>query len=371
MKFNIVFIILLIFCGCKSNHSELLEDDGNYSFFVGTYTDMESQGIYKYALQKDGLLKRIGLAVKSVNPSYLAMNADKQFLLAVNEINEENEGTIESFSITDDSLTLISRSTSGGAHPCFVSIDKSGFVLTANYTGGNVGLLRLNPQGELTPLLDVQQHSGSGTTERQEAPHAHSAWFNPTNNIVVSVDLGTNQLWFSHLDTVHQKLIPSNPNKLTMKPGAGPRHLAFHPNGSWIYVVNELDCTVVMVNKTGNQEYIQRFSISTLPAGFSEPNTCADIGISSNGNFLYVSNRGHNSIAIFNVDNQDGSLKLLSHELTRGDGPRNFSLSPDEEYLLVANQHTNNIVSFKRTKSTGLLTYVAQIEAPTPVCILF
>ncbi len=156
-----------------------------------------------------------------------------------------------------------------------------------------------------------------------------------------------------------------------MAPGAGPRHLAFHPNENWLYVVNELDCTVTLVKRTENGLYETNSTISTLPKDYSEPNTCADIHISSDGKYLYVSNRGHNSIAIFSVSNKGGALELIGHESVKGDGPRNFSLSPDEKYLIVANQHTHNIVSFQRDKDTGLLNFVDQIEAPTPVCILF
>ena len=371
MKIHVAIITLLVLAGCQTNKNETMQENNTYSFFVGTYTDTESQGIYKYLLQKNGTLKRIGLVAMSDNPSFLAMSADKRFLVAVNEINHEGVGTVESFLITGDSLAFISRSSSGGAHPCFVTVNETGFVLTANYTGGNVGLLRLNKKGELTALLDVQLHTGSGTTERQQTPHAHSAWFEPVDNNIISVDLGTNELWFSHLDTGLQKLLPSDPYKLRMDPGAGPRHLVFHPNGKWIYVVNELDCTVILLQRSDNGKYEKGVSVSTLPVGYTEPNTCADIHISSDGKFVYVSNRGHNTIAIYDVNARDGSLNLVGHQPTRGNGPRNFSLSPDEKYLLVANQHTNNIVSFKRDKPTGLLNYVYQIEAPTPVCILF
>jgi len=371
MKINVAFITLLLLAGCQTNKNETMQENNTYLFFVGTYTDTESQGIYKYLLQKDGVLKRIGLVAMSDNPSFLAMSTDKRFLVAVNEINHESVGTVESFLITSDSLAFISRSSSGGAHPCFVTVNETGFVLTANYTGGNVGLLRMNKKGELTALLDVQLHTGSGTTERQKAPHAHSVWFEADNNNIISVDLGTNELWFSHLDTGLQKLVPSDPHKLRMNPGAGPRHLVFHPNRKWIYVVNELDCTVILLRKSNNGKYEKGVSVSTLPVGYTEPNTCADIHISSDGKFVYVSNRGHNTIAIFNVNAHDGSLNLIGYQPTCGNWPRNFSLSPDEKYLLVANQHTNNIVSFKRDKTSGLLKYVCQIEAPTPVCILF
>ncbi len=371
MKIYITILTLILLTGCQKNKNNAIQEDTDFSFFLGTYTGTESQGIYKYLLQKDGILKRIGLVAKTENPSFLAMSTDKRFLVSVNEINRENEGGIESYLISGDSLEFISRSTTGGAHPCFVSVNEDGFVLTANYTGGNVGLLRLNINGELSPLLDVQQHIGKGTTDRQEAPHAHSAWFESNNNKIISVDLGTNELWFSQLDTGTQKLIPSNPNKLSMHPGAGPRHLMFHPNGKWIYVLNELDNTVTLVEKSNNGKYIKGGSISTLPVGFTEPSKSADIHISSEGKFVYASNRGHNSIAIYEVNAGNGSLNLIGHQPTEGEGPRNFALSPDEEYLLVANQHTNNIVSFKRDKTTGLLSSVSQIEAPSPVCILF
>lgn len=345
-------------------------ENKTYSFFLGTYTDSTSQGIYKYLLHGDGTLNQIGLAAVSDNPSFLAVSPDRKFLLAVNEINKDGVGTVESFLITDDSLEFISRSSSGGAHPCFVAVNQDGFVATANYTGGNVGLLKLNDNGELSDVLDLQQHTGHGTTERQKAPHAHSVWFEPNSDIVISIDLGTNELLFSHLDATSQKLVPSDDYKINMEPGAGPRHLAFHPNGKWIYVANELNSTITLIKKSDNDKYIKSISVSSLPYGYAEPNTCADIRTSSDGKFVYASNRGHNSIAIFEV-HSDGTLRLIGNESTRGDGPRNFSLSPDEEYLIVANQRKRNIVSFKRDKNTGLLNFVSEIKAPTPVCIVF
>jgi 6-phosphogluconolactonase len=371
MKIIFTIVILLVLGGCETKKSETIAENNVYPFFVGTYTEGESQGIYKYILQNNGTINHVGMAAISDNPSFLAMSSDKRFLLAVNEINQEGAGLVESFLITGDSLALKSRSSSGGAHPCYVSVNESGFVLTANYTGGNVGLLRLDQEGALSDILDVQQHTGRGTTDRQRSPHAHFASFGPSGNDIIAIDLGTNELWFSHLDTEQQKFLPSIHSKIKMQPGAGPRHLAFHPNRKWVYVLNELDCTAVLLQKSDNETYQMGVPISTLPVGFSEPNTCADIHISADGMFVYASNRGHNSIAIFDVNADEGSLSLVGHQGTRGDGPRNFSLSPDDQYLLVANQHTNNIVSFKRNKTTGLLKYVDEVEAPTPVCILF
>ena len=374
MKLQIFTIILIftLFVGCHNEKKDTLPTNNNYTFFVGTYTNGESQGIYKYSLQNDGILQKIGLATISDNPSFLAKSSDNKYLIAVNEINSENGlGTVESFLIKGDSLKSISKSSTGGAHPCFVAVNESGFVLTANYTSGNIGFLKINSEGELTSLLDVQQHTGKGTTERQEGPHAHSVWFDPDGKNIISVDLGTNELWFSHLDSLQQKLIPSNPNKLSMTTGAGPRHLVFHPNKKWIYVVNELNGSITLVQKTETGKYNIKGSFSTLPSDYTKPNTCADIHISKDGKFVYASNRGHNSIAVFEVNTMDGSLILIGHESTRGDGPRNFSLSPDDKFLLVANQLTNNIISYKRNKTTGLLEFKHKIKAPTPVCILF
>ena len=173
MKYNFIAIILLFIAGCQANKQEVT-NDGDISFYVGSYTTEESKGIYKYLLREDGSLQQIGLVAVTDNPSFLELSADKRFLLAVNENNIEGTGSVTSYLIKDDSLKLISQRSSGGAHPCFISVNKSGFVLVANYTGGNVGLLKLNKTGELTDLLHVQQHDGQGTTKRQLSPHAHA-----------------------------------------------------------------------------------------------------------------------------------------------------------------------------------------------------
>lgn len=342
------------------------------TFYLGTYTDGDSQGIYKYELSDNGNVRQIGLAVMSDNPSFLALSNDKKHLVAVNEIkNAEGVGSVESYMVFEDTLILLNRQSSGGAHPCFVSINESGFVLTANYSGGNVGLLKLEEDGPLSQLLDVQQHEGQGTTDRQEAPHAHSAWFSPVDGGIISVDLGTNELWFSKIDPANHKLTPAPQEKLALNPGDGPRHITFHPNGEWVYVINELSSSITRLDRKEDGSYSKGPSFSTLPTGYIEPNTCADIHISSDGKFVYASNRGHNSIAVLKVNPDDGTLKLLGNKGCGGDGPRSFALSPDENFLLVANQHTNNIVTLKRDPSSGLLKYISQVEAPTPVCILF
>ena len=335
-------------------------------FYVGTYTNSQSEGIYAFSLYENGEIDRIGLVAKAENPSFLTKSADGKYVLAV---NENKDGTVSSFEIHKDRLEFINKRSTGGAHPCFVSTNEQGFVLAANYTGGNVGLLQLMDNGELSPLLDVQQHAGQGSHIRQDAPHAHSVWFDPYDKTIISVDLGTNELLFSTIDPSTKKLVSFTQPKLELDPGAGPRHLSFHPAQPWIYVVNELNSTVSLIKKE-DKTYVSKSSVTTLPEGYAKDNTCADIHISRDGRFLYASNRGHNSIAIFSIQS-DGNLELVGHESTRGDGPRNFVLSPDNDFLLVANQHSDNIVSFKRDAIRGGLKYSSEVKAHTPVCILF
>lgn len=355
--------ILVLSCSSKNNTKNMQSET---IFYLGTYTNARSEGIYKYSLLDNGEMEEIGLMGKTENPSFITKSADGRYLIAV---NENEAGTVSSFEIHEDSLEFINQSASGGAHPCFVTTNEEGSVLVANYSGGNIGFLELMGNGALSPLRDVQQHTGKGTHERQDAPHAHSVWFDPVDNTVISVDLGTNELLFSTIDPNAKKLVPFTQNALKMDPGAGPRHLGFHPEQPWIYVINELNSTVSLITKD-ESGYSLGSAYSTLPENYSEENTTADIHISEDGRFLYASNRGHNSIAIFSIE-ADGGLTLLGHESTQGNGPRNFSLSPDNAFLLVANQHTNNIVSFKRDKKTGSLEFIAEVQAPTPVCILF
>lgn len=367
-----VLLFLIVLISCKENKKNIVQESTStaHFFYVGTWTNADSKGIYKYSLHEDGSLERIALSAKSDYPSFLTKSADGQFLVAVSEVDEDGVGYVESYLIKGDSLELLSKTSSGGAHPCFVTMNEEGYILVGNYTGGNVGLLKLNEEGKLTELLDLQEHEGNGGTERQKSPHAHSVWFDGDESII-SIDFGTNELWFSDLDTVTQKLVPTN-SQLSMDSGAGPRHLVFHPNKkNWLYVVNELNATITRVAKNENGTFEKKESISTLPEGYKEDSFCADIHISADGKFVYASNRGHNSIAIFSVDQMTGELTSVGYESTKGDWPRNFSLSPNEDFLLVANQNTNNIVSYKRDSETGLLTFVAEIEAPTPVCILF
>ncbi len=367
MKSYLNLILLIVFMSCQSSKEIEIKKT---PFFVGTYTNEESKGIYKYEIDDKGLLTKVGLQTEIENPSYLTKTSNGKILLAVSEVDENGTGFISSYKIEPDSLKLINTSKTGGAHPCFVEVNDENEVLVANYTGGNIGLLTLNNDGELSNLLNVQQHTGKGTTPRQEAPHAHSTWFHPNKEDIISIDLGTNQLWFSKIDKSENKLVYTKQKTLNMDEGAGPRHLSFHPNKKWIYVLNELNNTISLVKEL-DESYSISSTISMLPEGFSEYSKGADIHISNDGKFLYASNRGHNSIAIFKVNQQGGVLELVGFEDVRGANPRNFSLSPDNKFLLVANQDSNNIICFSRDVITGKLTFISEINAPNPVCILF
>lgn len=365
-KLTLLFALILLFsCQTSKMKKEIVTN-----FYVGTYTNRDSKGIYKYELSAEGKLKQIGLMAATSNPSFLAKSNDDKTLFAVDEANEDGTGFVKSYRIEKDSLLLISKSKSGGAHPCFITVNEESQVLVANYSGGNVGFLQVDALGKLSPLLYVQQHKGQGTTDRQTSPHAHSTWFHPVKKEIISVDLGSNELWFSTIDTTKKELIFTDQKTLQMAEGAGPRHLTFHPNHQWVYVLNELNNTVSLVKEKEGSYYVDT-SISMIPEGYTEYTKGADIHISKDGKFLYASNRGHNSIVIFKVNEENGSLNLVGFEPVKGGNPRNFSLSPDNKFLLVANRDTNNMVSFKRDEFTGKLTFVDEVTAPDPVCILF
>lgn len=375
MKLYQVLVIALMLTSCKNKVEKSEEKptmpENNISFFVGTYTDTKSEGIYTYSLSNSGKIKKTKLAAKTKNPSFLTKSIDGNYLLTVNEVDSvDGMGTVESYKIAGDSLQFINRQLSGGAHPCFVTVNENGHVLTANYSSGTIGLLKMDASGALSELLDTQDHNIDNPKDK--AARAHSAYFTH-NNQFISADLGTNELWFSSVDTVQNKLegTLSDALRIGVDPKPGPRHIAFQPKKDWIYVINELNSTISLIKKDNTGKYQVDNSFSTLPEDYTEKSYCADIHISNDGKFLYGSNRGHNSIAIFEINQESGALKSIGFESVKGDWPRNFALSPDNEFLLVANQRSENIVSFKRDKTTGLLTFIEEVKVPSPVCILF
>ena len=325
-----------------------------------------------------GSLKYLSKVTGVDNPSFLAIDPQQRYLFSVNEVSQvagEPSGGVTSFSINSNTgdLTRLNQQLSYGTEPCYLSIDNTGkYVLVANYMGGNVSVLPILADGKLGAATDFIQHKGSSVDpERQEGPHAHSITLDAESKHAFVADLGLDKIFIYQFDSTQGKLRFNEKPWVQMKAGAGPRHLVFHPNSKYAYVINELDSTIVAFNYNAQQATLKEFqTISTLPKDFSGPNTCADIHIHSSGKFLYGSNRGHDSIVIFKIAMDTGKLTYIDHELTQGKTPRNFCIDPTETFLIVANQDTGNIVTFKINKATGKLMPTGHTaEVPTPVCV--
>ena len=341
--------------------------------YVGTYTEgTRSEGLYLLRLdRRSGKLQRIDSVDAGPNPSFLAIHPNRRVLYAVNELEK---GAVRAFAIARDTgaLTRLNEQPSEGGAPCFVSVDRSGRVaLVANYAGGSIALLSIQPNGALGPAAQVVQHTGTGpNAERQAAPHAHCVLADPSNRFVLAADLGADRVFVYRLDG---KLVHVEGGDAVMRPGAGPRHIAFHPTLPLVFVANELDSTVATLRFDAGRGTLSPLdSLSTVPAGWTGTNYPADIHVASSGRTLYVSNRGHNSIAVFSVAESTGALVLDQTISTEGDWPRNFSLDPTGRWLLVANQRSDSVVVFGRDPDTDRLTPTRQqIALPSPVCLRF
>jgi 6-phosphogluconolactonase len=347
--------------------------------YVGTYTSGKSEGIYLYRLDlADGSLKHAGTTAGVVNPSYLTIDRARRRLFAVNEVEEfegARGGGVSAFEIDakTGALRLLNRRRSMGGSPCYVVAADSGrFVLVANYMGGNVAVLPVSKDGSLGEAIQVEQFKGSGPNrERQEAPHAHYVMLDRANAHVYACDLGTDRVMSYRFDQRTGKLTPNAQPSVSAKSGAGPRHMAFHPNGRVAYVLNELHATVTAYALDPQSGALNELeTVNTLPADFKEPNTSADIHVAPGGKFLYCSNRGHDSIAAFSIDPDTGRLTLLGHTPTGGKTPRNFVIDPSGAFLLAANQNSGNIVTFRIDAQTGALRPTGHsVAVPKPVCL--
>jgi len=264
---------------------------------------------------------------------------------------------------------------SRGADPCHISLDRTGkFVLVANYSGGNLSVFPVAEDGRLGEASDFIQHKGSGPNhDRQEAAHAHWIDLSADNRFALNADLGMDEIFIYRFDASKGKLTPNDPPFAKVAPGAGPRHLAFHPNGRFAYVVDELNSTVTTFSynaKAGTLHELQ--TVPTLPKDFSGESTTAEVAVHPNGKFLYASNRGHDSLAVFAIDPSKGTLKFVEHVSVKGKTPRNFEIDPTGKRLLVANQESDNMVEFAIDQATGKLTATGtEIKVPAPVCVKF
>lgn len=349
--------------------------------YVGTYTSGKSEGIYLYSLNlSSGKLTHVATTKGVKDPSYLALAPNRRNLYAVNEVEDfagKKSGALSAFAVDGRTgeLRLLNQQPTLGAHPCYVVVDQNGkFLLVANYTGGNVAVLPIRSDGSLGEATDMKQDSGASiNAERQDGPHAHCIVLDPANRFAYACDLGTDKIMIFRYDGRRGKLIPNTTPWVSLKPGAGPRHLTFHPGGDFAYVINELHATITafaVAPAQGNLTEIQ--TVATLPADFTSANTSADIHVSPDGRFLYCSNRGHDSIAAFAIDARSGKLTFIGHESTGGKTPRNFAIDPSGAFLLVANQNSNNIVTLRRDSKTGRLSATGNVvDVPAPVCLKF
>jgi 6-phosphogluconolactonase len=354
---------------------------GSYLVYVGTYTGPTSKGIYGYRFDATtGQATSLGLVAETVNPSFLAIDPSRRFLYAANEISDyqgQKSGGISAYAIDSKSgkLTFLNEVSSRGAGPCYVALDRTGrYVLVANYDSGSVAVLPVLNDGRLGEASAVIQHSGHGADpKRQEGPHAHEIEVSGDNRFAIAADLGLDQLLVYHFDPAKGTLAANDPPFAKVDPGAGPRHFAFHPSGKFLYVINEMGSTVTGFSyDRANGSLRQLATISTLPAGFKGNNDTAEIKVRPDGKFLYGSNRGHDSIAIFAIDLATGTHKFLESVSTGGKTPRNFEIDPSNNYLFAANQASNNLVVFKIDPTNGHLIPTDQIlEVPSPVCVKF
>ena len=347
--------------------------------YVGTYTSGKSEGIYVYKFDlSSGEFRHLATAKGIVDPSFLAIDPRRQRLYAVNEIDEfagKPGGAVSAFKVDSQTgnLQFLNQQPSLGGAPCHVTVDKIGnFVLVANYGGGNAAVLPINDSGLGTPV-DMVQHGGSSVNpERQKGPHAHNVILDKTNCHAFVTDLGLDKIMIYRFDDRNGKLTPNGAPWVKLKPGAGPRHFTFHPNGRWAYVIDELDSTfTAFTYESGPGSLKEMQTVSTLPAGFSGENSCADVHVSPSGKFLYGSNRGHDSIVAFSINPGTGKLTFLEHVATGGKTPRNFTIDPSGAFLLAANQKSDNVVSFRIDATSGKLKPTGHIaEIPTPVCLV-
>ncbi|MGV3467400.1 MAG: lactonase family protein [Heyndrickxia sp.] len=346
-------------------------NQNKFTGFIGTYTKGDSKGIYSFSLDTEN--KRISdvrVVAELSNPTYVDVSKDNQFLYSV--VKEGDQGGIAAYSILDPTGTLKEKNIQllNGSSPCHVSVDSNNhYVLSANYHLGTVAAYHTNGDGSIQPAYSIIEHAGSGPSERQEKPHTHYSGFTPDEKYAVVVDLG--------IDKVITYKIEDNAltevSSLSVKPGSGPRHLEFHPNGKFAYLMTELSSEVIALEYHAEDgSFTELQAISAIPEDFTENSQGSAIHVSADGKFVYAANRGHDSIAVFGIDQGTGKLEFIEHTSTEGSWPRDFMLDPTEKFLVASNQESGNLVLYSRHEETGKLTLLqSDIAVPYPVCVKF
>ncbi|MCI2227821.1 lactonase family protein [Polaribacter sp. MSW13] len=368
---TLLLFIVIVSCKKESKNKVLInENKKDLEILVGTYTKEKSKGVYKLQMNSNtGEFQKEVLVAELSNPSYLTTSKNNEFVYV---IQENDPGTIVSFKWNKDKTELVQLSTlpTNGKHPCYVSLNSDeNLVAVGNYSSGNISVYNVSNKGVFNSSIQTKKHEGKGTIlPNQENPHAHCTTFY-NNKFLYAVDLGIDEILCY---PIHNSILENKKTALKTDSGDGPRHLVFHSTKKIAYLINEFSNSIIVskINEaTGVFNRIQK--ISTLPKDFIGKSFSADIHLSKDGNFLYASNRGHNSIATFSVTNE-GKLTLINHISTGGNWPRNFALSKDNKFLVVANQKSNNIVVFKRDKEKGTLKSTEhEIEISIPVFLKF
>lgn len=367
---RILFTAVLFFTGISTGFCQ------KQFLAIGTYDSPKSEGIYLYEFNsQDGSARELS-HVRISNPSYIAISPNKKYLYAVNENVDKNGkgGSVSSFSFNRKSgiLSKINSQSSDGNNPCYVTIDKTGrWIIAGNYSSGNFTVLPVNKKGELQPSTQTVQLTGKSIdSTRQNSPHVHSTFLNKNNDVLYVADLGIDKIMNYSFDKKSGIVKPLLQKFISTEAGAGPRHIDISSDGKYLYLVQELSGMVTLFS-TKNNVLKELQTISSLPLNFNGKPASADIHISPDGNFLYVSNRGQsNSISIFRINKKDGMMSLLEHQSSLGLAPRNFNFDPSGKYLLVANQNSNEVVIFERNLQTGLLKDTGnRISVGKPVCL--
>lgn len=346
----------------------------DFYLLVGTYTKTGSKGIYVYKFNPEsGKASHVSNTDSADNPSFLTLTGN--FLYAANETGGDNPGHVSAYSFNKDSgsLTFLNSTPAGGDAPCYVSVTEDGkWVAVGNYSGGNFSVLPVKEDGSLLPAVQTIQHEGSGPNkDRQSEPHVHATVFSPDGDYLLVTDLGLDKIMVYKFDKSNEKPLEEEPySYVSVAPGGGPRHITFGSDGKYVYLVRELD-GMASVFEFNDGELKQIQEVPMHPEGNREKMDGAEIVLSPDNKFLYISNRGNeNALSIFSVDEKTKKLTAVGYQPTGGKNPRNFIIDPTGNYLLVAHQDSNNVIIFKRDKETGLLEKTGEeIDIPMPVCL--
>lgn len=372
----LAFLTFLIACGGYEKETEV---NSKEIIYVGTFSGRDSQGLYVFEFDRStGAMKQLQTISDRGGPNFQALHPNGNFLYSISGdafSEENNHGTVSAYQIDQETgmLSMINEQSVEGRGPAHVSVDPLGkFVYVSNYGEGNLSVFEINDNGSLSEAVDVVQHEGSSINEsRQQKPYVHSTIPSADGRFIYASDLGIDRIMIYSVDRNTGELTPAANPYVENVPGSGPRHFVIHPSGDFAYSAEELTSTVAAFSRNksnGSLNQIQR--VSMMPEGFDERNSAADIHISPDGKFLYASNRGHNSLVIFEINESNGSLKLVGHEPTQGGHPRNFMMDEKGEFILVANRDNDNVVVLRRDKETGRLSFDGQeTEVPMAVCV--